>query len=852
MKSTLFFISTVILFGFLVSLEWNKPDAHKFPQPKETSDRKKEGEEHNREREAFIEKLHRCAPGTSWRAIEMENRLRLNHARSAKYYQNGRTTATADTIAGDIIGEWQEVGAPNQAGRIIVADYVQAIHKVYAVADGGSIWKGNEDGTGWECLNNSFEVENAIALRVLPNPNTGGYRILVAVAAYKSECFFYSDDEGITWQTPSGDYPTIVDKGGIYECVVANDAARTIYLLANGTTEYALYKSVDNGTSFTLELPMSYALYGSTDKMDIWTDEDGSGDLYLLSKNKCYKYLNNDFELQGTFPTLPSTDGATLNGAEIGGNVYLYARYDDNGTNRFYISSNAGVTWTARGTVSGGMFMHNSFGCSSVQPDLLYVGNVDCYRSSNSGLNWAKINNWYDYYDNPQVFLHADIPCIRSYATGPSSEITLITTDGGIYISYDKGLSVTNITMTGMYNAQYYDTYTHRLQPHYVWAGAQDQGFQRAKTAVYGMRNFTQLISGDYGQITSSNNGNSIWTNYPGFTMYYDSYTQNGSSAEWDFTCTGNLWIPPLMADPNDNRVAYLAGGSTTTGTHMFRLSYSNQQITASEGAYNFGTAITALGYSPINKDFRFAVNESGDFFLSSNAGTNWNNQGGNLPAGHYFYGNAMISSSQVFGRVWVGGSGYSNPGVYVSDNFGATFTAMSDSLPATLVYDLAITPDENLIFAATDAGPYVWKKADNRWYYLGGQNAPSETYWSVEYIPAIHTARFATYGRGIWDFVFDPTMYVSVPDVAFTGNISLFPNPSNGEFTLKTSDFRFEDCAFSLTGMNGLSIEDLCPVSVSGNEAAFNIPGLASGVYMLGVHNRTKGWRKMEKVVVR
>ncbi len=460
MKNILFFFSTILLFGLTLLLQVNTPNPKHLPLPKGDSDRKSEGEEHNKEREAFIERLHRCAPETNWRAIECQNRLNLNHLRSQKYYQNGRTTATSDTVAGDIIGEWQEVGAPNQAGRIIFADYVPAIHKVYAVADGGSIWKGNEDGTGWQCLNNSFEVENAISLRVLPNPTTGGNRIIVAVAAYKTECFFYSDDEGITWQTPVGDYPTIVDKGGIYECVVANDPARTIYLLANGVTEYALYKSVDNGTSFTLELPMSYALYGSTDKMDIWTDEDGTGDLYLLSKNKCYKYLNNDFELQGTFPTLASTDGATLNGAEIGDNVYLYARYDDNGTNRFYSSSNAGVTWTAKGSVSGGMFMHNSFGCSSVQPDLLYIGNVDCYRSVNSGNNWGKINDWYDYYDNPQVFLHADIPCIRSFATGTSSEITLITTDGGIYISYDKGLSVTNITMTGMYNAQYYDTYT--------------------------------------------------------------------------------------------------------------------------------------------------------------------------------------------------------------------------------------------------------------------------------------------------------------------------------------------------------------------------------------------------------
>lgn len=843
-----------IIIGFLFLIASYKvidsPSLH-TPAPKGEPERQSEGKEHRKQRAAWIEKIHACAPGVNWRAIEMENQLALNKERSSNYYKNGKTMATSDTIAGDIIGEWMEVGAPNQAGRIIFADYVATSHKIYAVSDGGSVWRGNEDGTGWQCLNDFFQVKNAISLRVIPNTN-GTNRIIIAVAAYKAECFFYSDDEGITWQTPIGDYPIIVDKGGIYECVVSNDAQRTIYLIANGNTESALYKSTDNGTSFTLELPMSYTTYGGPDKMDIWTDEDGSGNLYLLSKNKCYQYTNNDFDLKGSISSPPSTDEATLTGAEIGANLYLYARYNDNGTSRFYTSSNGGMTWQSQGYLSEGMFMHNSFGCSSVQPNLLYLGAVDCHRSTNTGSTWNKINNWYDYYDNPLVFLHADIPCIRTFATGASTEITLITTDGGIYLSYDKGLSVTNITMTGMHNAQYYDTYTHRFQPKYLWAGAQDQGFQRAKTALLGVRDFTQLISGDYGQITSSNNGNSIWANYPGFTMYYDNYTQNASSAEWEFTFTGNLWIPPMMADPNDNRAAYIAGGSTGTGAYIYKLNYSNQQIYATQGTFNFGSAVTALSYSPSNNAFLFAMNEANNFYLSSNSGSSWGQQSTGLPAGHYFYGNAIISSALNLGKVWVGGSGYSNPAVYVSDNFGATFTPMADGLPPTLVYDLAITPDENLIFAATEAGPYVYKKSDNKWHYLGGQHAPSQTYWSVEYIPALHTARFATYGRGIWDFVFDPTMYTSVvkPEI---DNISIYPNPSSGTFTIRSrSSLLLSDCSFRLYDMNGKAQLTLIPQAIRSSEAAFDIGDkIEQGIYLIQITEERKKQTSFHKIIL-
>ena len=54
------------------------------------------------------------------------------------------------------------------------------------------------------------------------------------------------------------------------------------------------------------------------------------------------------------------------------------------------------------------------------------------------------------------------------------------------------------------------------------------------------------------------------------------------------------------------------------------------------------------------------------------------------------------------------------------------------------------------------------------------GVSAPDQTYWSVEYIDEINTARFGTYGRGIWDFVIDDDYYINFGDVNQDNSINI------------------------------------------------------------------------------
>ena len=92
------------------------------------------------------------------------------------------------------------------------------------------------------------------------------------------------------------------------------------------------------------------------------------------------------------------------------------------------------------------------------------------------------------------------------------------------------------------------------------------------------------------------------------------------------------------------------------------------------------------------------------------------------------------------------------------STDDGQTFTPMmsgplvfGNSLPN--FYTLAISSDGQHLFAATDAGPLYYNRDLQQWIDLKGSVAPDQQYMFVEYINSTQTARFATFGRGVWDF---------------------------------------------------------------------------------------------------
>lgn len=831
MRKTIFIgiAATIILvIGVLViTSKSNKnqiQNQDKFPAPKTIVLSKEDESGEWQQRLQWIEQIHKCDTNINWRTINYE--VRKEKAKLRKDYSKNKSGIIS---IGTLEGQWRETGSQNLAGRTHYTEYDSETDSIYCASSGGNIWKANLNGNGWRVLNDGSKIEDIKMIRKITTTQT---RLLVASGGWSIPGFYYSDDDGLNWTASTG-LSNISDWGYVIKAVVANDAQRTIYLLAmewnytDWEKQTSLYVSTNQGLSFSRKASWLESASGSEDKFDIWGSREGST-CYIFANGALNVIDNTDFsiDLIGS-PVIANPGNILLTGCKTETQTYFYVGVYTGNYVEFYQSTNGGINWTAKGTIPQGPFMKNSFTVSQKYPETLYYGGVECFKSTNGGNIWTKINTWEAYYSDIEHKLHADIPGINSYVNSENNEIVFINTDGGTYISNNQLQSVQNISLQNHNIGQFYSVYSHRTNNNVIFGGTQDQGYQFCNTNTgSGTAQFTQILSGDYGHIVSSNGGNNIWMVYPGFAAYYPfavDYPYN--SYLWEFTIEGQFWIPPLMADPNNPNVCFLGGGSTGSGTHLFRLVYSNSSVIATELAYDFSgntgaDAISAMACSTISPNDWYVMNGNGEFFYSNNSGATWTlTTGFDGPDGDYLYGASIIPSTSEIGVVYVAGSGYSNPPVFKSTNNGNNFSAMSNGLPSTMVYEMAIVPGDNYIFAATDAGPYVFLQEDNLWHDLAQNFAPDQTYWTVDYNQATQTARFGTYGRGIWDFKLTNGL---LSETSKKTESFIYPNPASDYINISLDGD--ETKIYNLRG------ESLMLVRKGKND----ISALKSGVYIV------------------
>jgi hypothetical protein len=203
---------------------------------------------------------------------------------------------------------------------------------------------------------------------------------------------------------------------------------------------------------------------------------------------------------------------------------------------------------------------------------------------------------------------------------------------------------------------------------------------------------------------------------------------------------------------------------------------------------------------------------------------------------GYSLYGACILPSNNTLGEVWISGSGYSNPGVYLSTNHGTNFTAKSNGLPSTMVFKLAATPAETFVFAATEVGPYVYNKYADSWFPMSEGVAPDQTYWSVEYNNQMKTARFVTYGRGIWDFRIATPL--SFEEKTERLNLTLFPNPTSNYLQVQLENEKSRPTTYQIYNLSGKTV-----LSGSLNKGQKSIPlfSLSNGVYIIQLKNGFK-----------
>lgn len=722
-------------------------------------------EEGGNAREEWQKLIHRAAPGTDWETIESENRKEIFRKRNA----NVAAQRSAETFANGLLsGSWQELGSNDQAGNLTTVRYAKEEDKIYGISGGGTLWRGNLDGSSWTELNRSTVFRSNI-LEIVEGSN-GSNTIVAAI----DKDLYYSTDNGASWTASVMDINTVQNWGEPTELVSLPDNSLIYLRRAWDPAPWAprmwIYRSTDLGQNFTRIGVLDPVGTGwvSSSETQLWV-QPGASTVYVLHQGEeLYSVNGATVMLETTNNDLPTGNSLDLDGNTNGGITTLYALINQN---TLYQSNNLGATWSQ---VSGLPVSSWSVGIavSPNDPDFIAYGEVELYRTANGGGNWSKVNTWQSYYSDWDK-VHADIMDIQFFEKNDGTDFILVANHGGLHVSYDNLVTTTNIGTSGLNIGQFYDVRTDPLNSNYVYGGTQDQGHQRTSVAAgaTGPVNFDQVISGDYGHMAFSRNNQSLWTVYPGgWTTYYHNPQTSGYNAAFDVP--GNHppvtnWIFPTAetTDPDDNKI-YIAGGNVNGGNGSYLVTLSAQtsapySISASQFNYDFransssGTAtISAIEASTIEADNLYVATSDGTFFYSDDLGATWNkttNFGG--PTEHWLYGSTIFASQLTAGLVWYAGSGYSNPSVYQSTDGGQTFTNISNGMPATLVHEIVANTDETLLFAATEAGPFVYVISEQTWYQMLGTIAPVQNFYSAEYVVSDNLVRFGTYGRGIWDF---------------------------------------------------------------------------------------------------
>ncbi len=812
-------------------------------------------------REAWFDLMHQSAPGTDWHTLEYQNQRNMAQTRQQARLLRG--SGGQEILAnGQLIGKWNERGSKNQAGSVMATTFDPETEEIWLISAGGTLFKGSLDGSKWEVVNQDYKFSGDLIKFIKTD---SGRRLLAII----NKIIHYSDDEGKTWTSSEGLSTYDNNWGTRRDPIVLDDSLQTIYYLVEEwlpgpwSDDVGIYRSIDKGENFEKVISFNdkelnnYCL----------TRIKGTNTVAMLKKaaptiTELY-HLNEDTgipELAGKtlILGLGSNQRANLEALKVDTLItyYMYSANDD-----LFVSINNGAKWTFISTLDKGPWGVGVF-VSETNPQFMMMGEVECHRSINGGKDWQVFNKWWEYYDDVEGSLHADIMYFGEYKKKDGTPFFLISNHGGLYVTYDGG-SFENLGLDGLNVGQFYDVVTDPVDELYIYAGSQDQGFQRGLDLWEGdVLDFDQAISGDYGHMVFTGEGQHLWMVYPGgWVSYWDYPVSGGITADYTLDSDNeSVWIPPLVADPDASKnIVYMAGGALDggPGSYILKLEVVNFAIETKQLPFDFkdfsGGEVSVLAFSPFDPKVMYAATTNGYFFTSIDKGMTWEQSLSTVPGGQYLYGAAILPSKVDTGTIYFGGSGYSNSAMLVSYDGGISFTSMNEGLPPTLVLDLASNDDESLLFAATESGPYVFVQADQKWYPMLGSAAPLQTYWSVEFLPLQQIVRFGTYGRGVWDFAIEDVVSIASPDQPFRTNpLRIWPNPVTG--TVLQADLAHTPSAkveWQIMDLSGRLIQQGVRQVGGGQNLTIQLPmDIQSGCYILqtriGSQVRSGKWIKL------
>ncbi|MFC2116131.1 T9SS type A sorting domain-containing protein [Bacteroidota bacterium] len=480
-------------------------------------------------------------------------------------------------------------------------------------------------------------------------------------------------------------------------------------------------------------------------------------------------------------------------------------------------------------------------------PDVLWIGGQDLFRSDDGGLTWGQKSLWWNhgrYYQAENLFyVHADHHSLI-YRPGSLNEL-LNSNDGGVFISYDA----TEIypwfqeINKGYNTLQYYTCAIHPVagQKYYL-GGCQDNGTFRTTDQPTSID--VSVSGGDGTYCFIDEDEPEIQISGSQFNYYYYSSDGNHNAIHY-YNFQGGTFINPVDYDHIKNTL--YANGMTFEGHYrdtIFRIPLINDTLLTAEvvpantGSQVPFSAIHVLPWKEQGNTVVFAGSHSGRLYRLNKAqsgisATEIGSQ--DFPAGYI----SCIQTGSTAEQILITFSNYGVKHVWETKDGGNTWKDKTGNLPDIPVRWAIYPPGlPGSVMLATELGIWytleigsdsvIWQKEESGFPMVRVDMLRSRK--SDNHILA------ATHGRGL--YLSSGPIEVKTPVYhSPEGEIRIFPNPAGEHISVEIRSGRTGDLNLGIYSLNGQLIRQE-NIHKPGQEITYQLQlqGLAAGSYILRV----------------
>jgi photosystem II stability/assembly factor-like uncharacterized protein len=477
--------------------------------------------------------------------------------------------------------------------------------------------------------------------------------------------------------------------------------------------------------------------------------------------------------------------------------LYVYYGTIFSGETRFQVSSDGGATWQARSLaqVDSGQFGYNTYlHVDPSNPDTIYLGSRDLYKSMNGGVSWENMtdnfsqsgSNW-----NFQPSLSSTHSDQQAFAFEPgNTSVVYLANDGGLWKSGDGGATLQSLNAT-LSLIQFNSLALHPTDAAFSIGGAQDNGTQRRlkDSSTGAATNTWDEFSGSDGGACFFNpvkpdilfgtyfSGWALRFKVSGNFIFFDKVI--GEFSTWGES-TSNTRIgfyPPFTGNGVDQRLYF--------GTwRLFVSDNLGDSWTAPAGAMDLTKGgrdvLSAIGVSRSNMQVIYTGSAQGRAMVSPDGGASWTDITAGLP--NRFIEKIVVDPSNP-ALAYLSVSGFGTGHVFKTSNSGATWTDVSGNLPNVPTNALLLDPlNPQVVYAGTDIGVFRSATGGGAWESFNEGLPPVPvTAFAAQ---AGGRIQLATYGRGAYELT---NVQVGPSSVAFAAADMGTPE-SAGKVTLNVT----------------------------------------------------------------